>query len=701
MSGMQQTATSGTTASSQSTANSAQSGTSPGKTKIAVLGGGAAAVAAVWGITSSPDWQKRFDITVYQMGWRLGGKCASGRDPNNHYRNYEHGLHILGGFYHNALQMLRQCYKEWEVFPNHIPFDRAFTPQNRVHVTDLKNGQWDIISCPFPNNDKELGIGETELRPYEAARALLDWIIGRRDPDAGIAPAQMAAVESVAGLQPALAAIDKIMPRKDPVTMTEGEIKDLEKLLGLAITVLGTAIPAQHSGQQGGFDYWMMLQVGLVFAKGIIADRLWAHGFDHVNNESSIEWLRRHGASNAVIDCVYCRAGYDYAFAYEGGDGKYPEKATMAAGTGLRGTLRMILTYHKAVFVHMNGGMGEIIFAPLYQVLKDRGVKFKYFHRIDGLELDESKKSIARITGTVQAKVKDAAKGYEPLISYEGGGPKARQFWPLHPNYEQLDKPAMPAAHAEDVYESPWATALDNSAPFSLNRGDDFDMVVLGISVGALNTICADLAHKLPRWHQMLTTQQAIQTISSQFWLANTTDELGWSGGHTVLTCFAQPYATWADMHHLLELETAKNCSGLAYFCGTLPHSSNDFDATYPQRARQHLEKATTSWINENIGYLWPEAVTNPGDGLKQGLLVDQYVRANCLPSDGYVLSRPGTIHTRMRTDETGITNLRLAGDWTRNGGDTGSFENAVMSGLQCSRAICKYPKKIVGESDF
>jgi uncharacterized protein with NAD-binding domain and iron-sulfur cluster len=154
-------------------------------------------------------------------------------------------------------------------------------------------------------------------------------------------------------------------------------------------------------------------------------------------------------------------------------------------------------------------------------------------------------------------------------------------------------------------------------------------------------------------------------------------------------------------MRYMLQHETQNNCSDLAYFCGTLPHCSDQFDATYPQVAREHLAKITTTWIDKNIAHLWPGAVAKPGDGLKQGLVVEQYLRANCLPSDGYVLSRPGTIHTRMRTDETGIINLRLAGDWVRNGADTGSFENAVMSGLQCSRAICKYPKKIVGESDF
>ena len=47
--------------------------------KIAVLGGGIGSLSAVLEITSAPDWKEKYDITVYQMGWRLGGKGASGR----------------------------------------------------------------------------------------------------------------------------------------------------------------------------------------------------------------------------------------------------------------------------------------------------------------------------------------------------------------------------------------------------------------------------------------------------------------------------------------------------------------------------------------------------------------------------------------------------------------------------------------------
>ena len=78
--------------------------------RVAVLGGGMAGLSAAWRL-SEPGWRDRFEsITVYQRGWRLGGKGASSRGPND--RIEEHGLHIWLGSYENAFALLRECYAE-------------------------------------------------------------------------------------------------------------------------------------------------------------------------------------------------------------------------------------------------------------------------------------------------------------------------------------------------------------------------------------------------------------------------------------------------------------------------------------------------------------------------------------------------------------------------------------------------------------
>ena len=79
--------------------------------KIAVIGSGVGAMTATYAITTIPGWDKLYDITVYQMGWRCGGKGASGRNKDHHWRIEEHGLHIWAGFYENAFRLMRDCYQ--------------------------------------------------------------------------------------------------------------------------------------------------------------------------------------------------------------------------------------------------------------------------------------------------------------------------------------------------------------------------------------------------------------------------------------------------------------------------------------------------------------------------------------------------------------------------------------------------------------
>ena len=50
------------------------------RTKVAVLGGGVGGMTAAFELTATPELQQQFDVTLYQLGWRNGGKGASGRN---------------------------------------------------------------------------------------------------------------------------------------------------------------------------------------------------------------------------------------------------------------------------------------------------------------------------------------------------------------------------------------------------------------------------------------------------------------------------------------------------------------------------------------------------------------------------------------------------------------------------------------------
>ena len=77
--------------------------------EVAVIGGGCASIAAAFELTR-PEHYGKYHVTIYQVGWRLGGKGASSRGPAD--RIEEHGFHVWLGFYENAFRLLRECYAE-------------------------------------------------------------------------------------------------------------------------------------------------------------------------------------------------------------------------------------------------------------------------------------------------------------------------------------------------------------------------------------------------------------------------------------------------------------------------------------------------------------------------------------------------------------------------------------------------------------
>src|SRR5215813_3499560 len=131
------------------------------KQRIAILGGGMAALTAAFEITSPPGWQADYEITVYQMGWRLGGKGASGRNAEHGQRIEEHGLHIWMGCYENAFAVMQRCYAELGR-PAGSPlarWDDAFKPHSLITLMEHVGGRWVAWPNRFPTNPEVPGQG--------------------------------------------------------------------------------------------------------------------------------------------------------------------------------------------------------------------------------------------------------------------------------------------------------------------------------------------------------------------------------------------------------------------------------------------------------------------------------------------------------------------------------------------------------------
>ena len=140
--------------------------TSTRKKKVAILGGGMGAIATAFALTDPQNPNRdQYDVTLYQMGWRLGGKGTSGRNQQMGDRIEEHGLHIWFGFYHNAFDLMQRCYKELDR-PQGAPlrtWREAFKPHDLIVIQEYHNGQWKAWPHKFPRTPGKPGPGALRL----------------------------------------------------------------------------------------------------------------------------------------------------------------------------------------------------------------------------------------------------------------------------------------------------------------------------------------------------------------------------------------------------------------------------------------------------------------------------------------------------------------------------------------------------------
>jgi uncharacterized protein with NAD-binding domain and iron-sulfur cluster len=449
---------------------------------------------------------------------------------------------------------------------------------------------------------------------------------------------------------------------------------------------------------------WEVVELVLATIRGIIRHRLTTdpRGFDAIDQYDCREWLRMNGASERAVNSAFLRALYDLAFAYEDGD---VNKPGIAAGQAVRGAVRAFFTYRGAFFWKMSAGMGDVVFAPFYEVLSRRGVRFEFFHRLTNLGLSEAGAAepphVARLEFDVQAEIK-GDREYQPLVDVRG-----LPCWPSAPDFSQLKDGAR--LEAQDCrFESHWDTRKVSSK--TLKVGRDFDFVVLAVGAGAVPFVCQELMARNARFRTMTEKVKSVPTQALQLWLNQDVRQLGWAGPSVNISGYVEPFDTWADMPQLISQESfATPVKAVAYFCSVLPDGTpaERAAADYPEQRRQEVRSNAIQFLNRDVQRLWPLCLKN--QEFRWDLLVaadprtkksptagridTQYFSANVEPSDRYSLSLPGTLSARISPLDSLFDNLTLAGDWTDCGFNEGCVEAAVMSGRLAAHALSRFPK--------
>jgi uncharacterized protein with NAD-binding domain and iron-sulfur cluster len=682
-----------------------------GKKKLVILGGGVGSMVAAFEITSAPNWKDLYEsITVYQMGWRIGGKGASGRGP--HGRIEEHGLHMWLGFYNNAFDAIQRAYADMNR-PAGAPlatWQDAFVRHDFVVAAQKFKDEWYPWEFPFPPNNEIPGKGHPLPTLWEYLEMIVGWMgatlvhsqfSGHKETETQYGEHRSAlhrledhikdfaiAVELTAlTLGEGIITVLSETMKKMGKLVTGHTPSDHDRILTLLKDLRDWLVREFEKGAEDDLDqcrFFIMMDTAMTTLIGLFADGILFHPekLDSIDGEDLREWLTRHGAAEITANSPIMRCLYDLVFAYE--DGKQ-DKPNFAAGTALRCAMRICFTYKGGLLYRMSAGMGDTVFTPFYEWLKKRGVQFKFFHKVNHLGLSADGKSVATIEIGRQATMKNGE--YNPYVNI-----KDLDCWPSVPNYDQLVEGET--LQRDNINLESFYTEWKDVETITLNAGEHFDQVIFGISIGAIPFIAEELLAD-SKWKAMTDHVQTVRTMACQTWMNKSLSQMGWEDKPPVMTGYVDPQNTYADMAHLLPREdwpSEMNVQDIAYFCGQMegdipPKSRTDV----PKIAYDGVKVVSDAIINNKMLRWWPQDANKTG-GFDWNSIADIYYRANIDPSERYVLSLKGSTQFRLDGGNSGYSNLYLVGDWTKCGLNAGCVEAATISGMVVSNALTGYP---------
>ena len=647
--------------------------------KVAILGGGAASCSAALALTDQPGWKERFDITIYQLGWRLGGKARSGRNKNYGQRSEGVTLHHFSSIYIETKRVIRSVYKELNR-PEGAPlrtFEEAFvsialrTEQEKDCEIDRECFSMDYLF------DKLTGTLLWMTKKMMIKKLGIDYAINEEHfkPDSIHLQFEVTSVQAF---------LKKIFPTVKNNSLTQ--------------------------------EYLSMIDTTATIIIGFMEDNLIERGLYTINHLDLRQWLKKHGASETTINSRFVLAHYDELISYFNGDMQKPD---MEAGTALQVYLPHFFCCEDITVWHHEAGLGDAMFAPIYEILKRRGVHFKFFHKVEGLVLNTgNSKFVKQIRITKQIDLIN--EEYNPLIDVKG-----LPSWPNEPKYEEITQLEADLLQKYDIdlesFWTNWSGVYEENfghpiPEVVLKRGEDFDIIVYGIPVGSLPFLCGELLEKSPSLKKVSEHIGKVPSLQFQLW--GTLDLEDWKKELYVhrLTDPMQRQAVYgiADNDDILKTENWETIGlkpeQLLYIIFNqhvvgIPPSN---DTLFPHEQMEKVKRSSIHEIQEILKGISPNSfqdgvfnwtvLTDPMNRTGVERFDSQYLRLNLNPSDLFTQILTNTSQYRITTDGAGFDNIYFTGDWIQNGINYGSIEGAITSGLLTSKAISGYPRQIFWE---